>query len=105
MIEAESGFENELQAFNLFGYLSRSDVTWNPSVSSVVKEIFFCPTSEEFILPVFHGSDRVEWFVQLSDEIIWEVNDKNTNHPRAKVTMRAGDVAAISRHPSPRILS
>ena len=95
VIEAESGFENELHAFNLFGYLSRSDVTWNPSVSSVVKESLFCPTSEEFILPVFHGNDRVEWFVQLSDEIIWEVNDKNTNHPRAKVTMRAGDVAAM----------
>ena len=29
-IHAEPGFENEVHAFNLFKYLSRSDVTWNP---------------------------------------------------------------------------
>jgi len=29
---------------------------------------------------VFHGNDRVEWFVQLSDEIIWDVGDKNPAH-------------------------
>ncbi|HVO16422.1 MAG TPA: hydroxyquinol 1,2-dioxygenase, partial [Alphaproteobacteria bacterium] len=44
---------------------------------------------------VEHGNDRVEWFMQLSDEIIWEVKDKNTGRPRAIVTMRAGDVAAM----------
>ena len=32
-VHAEPGFENEVHAFNLFAYLSRSDVTWNPSVS------------------------------------------------------------------------
>ncbi len=85
----------EVSAFNLFAYLSRSDVTWNPSVCSIVRESLFCPTSEEFILPVEHGNDRVEWFVQLSDEIIWDVKDKNTGRPRAKVTMRAGDVACM----------
>jgi hypothetical protein len=37
----------------------------------------------------------VEWFVQLSDEIVWEVGDKNTGAPRARVTMKAGDVAAM----------
>ena len=71
----EPGFEDEFSAFNLFGYLSRSDVTWNPSVCSVVNESLFCPTSEEFILPVEHGNDRCEWFLQLSDEIIWTIKD------------------------------
>jgi hypothetical protein len=94
-VEAEPGFENEVSAFNLFNYLARSDVTWNPSVCSVVGESLFCPTSEEFILPVEHGNDRVEWFIQLSDEIVWDVKDKTTGRPRAKVTMRAGDVAAM----------
>lgn len=94
-VEAEPGFEDEVAAFNLFGYLSRSDVTWNPSVCSVVKESLYCPTTEEFILPVEHGNDRVEWFMQLSDEIIWDVKSKETGRPRAKVTMRAGDIAAM----------
>src|SRR5437762_10473684 len=31
-ILAEPGFEDEVVAFNLFAYLSRSDVTWNPSI-------------------------------------------------------------------------
>jgi hypothetical protein len=95
VVEAEPGFENEVAAFNLYAYLSRSDVTWNPSVCSVVHESLFCPTSEEFILPVEHGNDRVEWFVQLSDAIIWDVKDKETGRARARVTMRAGDVAAM----------
>ena len=95
VVEAERGFEGEVAAFNLFAYLSRSDVTWNPSVCSVLRDSLFCPTSEEFILPVEHGNDRVEWFVQLSDEIVWDVKDKKTGRPRAKVTMRAGDVACM----------
>lgn len=95
LVEAEPGFESEVQAFNLFAYLSRSDVTWNPSVCSVVGDSLFCPTSEEYLLPVEHGNDRVEWFIQLSDEIIWDVKDKHTGNPRARVTMRAGDVAAM----------
>jgi hypothetical protein len=33
--------------------------------------------------------------VGASDEIIWDVKDKNTGRPRAKVTMRAGDVACM----------
>ena len=94
-IHAEKGFEDEVRGFNLFGYLSRSDVTWNPSVCSVVRESLYCPTSEEFILPVEHGNDRVEWFLQLSDEITWVVKDKETGAPRANVTMRAGDIAAM----------
>jgi len=94
-VHAERGFEHEVSAFNLFAYLSRSNVTWNPSVCSVVKESLFCPTSEEFILPVEHGNDRCEWFMQLSDEIIWKVNDGKTGRPRATVIMRPGDVACM----------
>jgi hypothetical protein len=81
--------------FSLFAYLSRSDVTWNPSVVSVCKDSLYCPTTEEYILPIIHGNDRVEWFIQLSDEIRWEVADRDTGAPRAKVVMRAGDVAAM----------
>ena len=94
-VHAEPGFEGELSAFSLFKYLSRSDVTWNPSVTGVCKASLACPTTEEFILPVFHGNDRVEWFIQLSDHIVWDVQDKETGRPRAKITMRAGDVAAM----------
>jgi Hydroquinone 1,2-dioxygenase large subunit N-terminal len=94
-VHAEPGFEDEVAAFNLFAYLSRSDVTWNPSVVSVCKDSLYCPTTEEYILPIVHGNDRVEWFVQLSDEIVWDVQDRDTGAARAKVTMRAGDVAAM----------
>jgi Hydroquinone 1,2-dioxygenase large subunit N-terminal len=95
IIEAEPGFEGELAAYNLYAYLSRSDVTWNPSVVSVCKESLYCPTTEEYILPIFHGNDRVEWFVQLTDEIRWDVEDRDTGKKRAAVTMKAGDVAAM----------
>jgi len=91
----EPGFEDEVAAYNLYAYISRSDVTWNPSVVSVCKASLYCPTSEEYMLPVFHGNDRVEWFVQLSDEIVWDVQDRDSGAPRAKVTMKAGDVAAM----------
>jgi hypothetical protein len=95
LIEAEVGFEGEVAAFNLFAYLSRSNVTWNPSVVSVCKNSLYCPTTEEYILPIIHGNDRVEWFVQLSDHIEWEVEDRDTGAMRARVTMKAGDVAAM----------
>jgi hypothetical protein len=94
-IHAERGFEGELHAFNLFAYLSRSDVTWNPSVSSVCKHSLFCPTTEEYILPVKHGNDRIEWFLQLSDQIEWKIEDRVTGLPRAKLVMRPGDIAAM----------
>jgi hypothetical protein len=94
-VHAEPGFEGEVHAFNFFGYLSRSDVTWNPSVTSVVKDSLLCPTTEEFMLPIIHGNDRVEWFVQLTDEIHWDVQDRETGAPRARVIMKAGDVAAM----------
>jgi hypothetical protein len=94
-VHANPGFEADVAAFNLFAYLSRSDVTWNPSVVSVCKDSLYCPTTEEYILPIVHGNDRVEWFLQLSDQIIWDVQDRDTGAPRAKVTMKAGDVAAM----------
>jgi hypothetical protein len=95
VVEAEPGFEDEVCAFNLFAYLSRSNVTWNPSVVSVCKASLYCPTTEEYILPVIHGNDRVEWFVQLSDEIYWDVEDRDTGAVRSKVIMKPGDVAAM----------
>jgi hypothetical protein len=94
-VHVEPGFEREVNAFNLFAYLSRSDVTWNPSVVSVCKDSLYCPTTEEYILPIIHGNDRVEWFVQLSDEIYWDVEDRDTGAKRAKVVMKPGDVAAM----------
>jgi hypothetical protein len=94
-IHAEKGFEGEVHAFNFADYLSRSDVTWNPSVVSCVKDSQFCATTEEHILPITHGNDRVEWFIQMTDEIIWDIDDRATGRPRAKVTMKAGDVAAM----------
>ena len=92
---AEPGFEEEIGGFNLFAYLSRSPVTWNPSICSIVEQSAFCPTSEEQMLPCFHGNDRVEWFIQLSDRILWDVQDKDTAEPRARVVMNPGDVSAM----------
>ena len=81
--------------FNLFGFLSRSQVTWNPSFTSVVKYSFMCPTTEEHKLPIIHGNDRVEWFFQMCDEIHWNCGNKNTGEPMARVIMKAGDMAAM----------
>jgi hypothetical protein len=92
---AEPGFEDEISSFNLFAYLSRSQVTWNPSVVSVCGDSLYCPTTEEYILPIIHGNDRVEWFIQLSDELIWDVEDRDSGAARSKVTMRPGDVSAM----------
>lgn len=95
IVEAEPGFEAEVHAFNFFDYVSRSDVTWNPSVVSCVKDSQFCATTEEHMLPIIHGNDRVEWFIMATDEIIWDIEDGKTGRPRAKVVMKAGDVAAM----------
>jgi hypothetical protein len=95
VVQAEPGFEAEVHAFNLFAYLSRSTSTWNPSVSSVCGHSLFCPTTEEDELPIRHANDRIEWFLQLSDSIEWRIEDRESGMPRARVTMRAGDVAAM----------
>jgi hypothetical protein len=94
-LHPEPGFEDEVHAFNLFAFLSRSQVTWNPSFTSVVKHSFMCPTTEEHILPIIHGNDRVEWFFQMCDEIHWNSADKNTGKPLARIIMKAGDMAAM----------
>jgi hypothetical protein len=94
-VHAEPGFEKEVHAFNLFAFLSRSQVTWNPSFTSVVKNSFMCPTTEEHILPIIHGNDRVEWFFQMCDEIHWNSDHKETGEPLARVIMKAGDMAAM----------
>jgi hypothetical protein len=94
-VHAEPGYESEVSAFNLYAYLSRSDVTWNPSIVTACKESLYCPTTEEYILPIIHGNDRVEWFVQLSDEIQWDVEDRDTGAKRARVIMKSGDVSAM----------
>jgi hypothetical protein len=94
-VHAEPGFEDQVHAFNLFAFLSRSQVTWNPSFTSVVKHSYMCPTTEEHILPIIHGNDRVEWFFQMCDEIDWNCADKNTGKPLARVIMKAGDMAAM----------
>ncbi len=94
-IEPEPGFEGQLHAINLFDHISRSDVTWNPSVTAVTKASICCVTSEEHMLPVIHGNDRNEWFIQLSDEIHWKIYDKNSGNPRGTIVMKAGDVCAM----------
>jgi hypothetical protein len=94
-IEAEPGYQDRVHAFNFFDYLARSDVTWNPSVVAACKDSLLCATTEEYILPIIHGNDRVEWFIQLSDELRWEVEDRDTGAMRAHVVMKAGDVAAM----------
>jgi hypothetical protein len=94
-IECEPGFEGQLHAINLFDHIARSDVTWNPSISAVTRANICCVTSEEHMLPVIHGNDRNEWFIQLTDEIHWNIADKNTGAPRGRVVMKAGDVCAM----------
>ena len=91
----EPGFEGQLHAINLFDHIARSDVTWNPSVTAVTKASICCVTSEEHMLPVIHGNDRNEWFIQLTDEIHWKIQDKNTGKPIGTVIMKPGDVCAM----------
>jgi hypothetical protein len=64
-------------------------------VVSVCGDSPYCPTTEEYILPILHGNDRVEWFVQLSDEIHWDIEDRDSGTKRAKVVMKPGAVAAM----------
>jgi hypothetical protein len=95
VVECEPGFEGQLHAIDLFDHIARSDITWNPSISAVTGANICCVTSEEHMLPVIHGNDRNEWFIQLTDEIHWNIADKNTGAPRGRVVMRAGDVCAM----------
>ena len=58
-VHAEPGFEGQVHAFNMFAYVSRSDVTWNPSVVSCVHDSQFCATTEEHALPIMHGNRAI----------------------------------------------
>jgi len=94
-IECEPGFEGQLHAINLFDHIARADVTWNPSFTAITRASICCVTSEEHMLPVIHGNDRNEWFFQLTDEIHWQIADKNSGAPRGKIVMKPGDVCAM----------
>jgi hypothetical protein len=94
-IECEPGFEGQLHAINLFDHIARADVTWNPSFTAITRASICCVTSEEHMLPVIHGNDRNEWFFQLTDEIHWQIADKDTGNPRGKIVMKPGDVCAM----------
>lgn len=94
-IECAPGFEGQLHAINLFDHIARADVTWNPSFTAVTGASICCVTSEEHMLPVIHGNDRNEWFIQLTDEIRWQIADKNTGQPRGTIVMKPGDVCAM----------
>ncbi len=101
-IACEPGFEGQLHAINLFDHIARADVTWNPSFTAVTGASICCVTREEHMLPVIHGNDRNEWFIQLTDEIPWNIADKNTGPPRGAIVMKAGDVCCDARrHPPP----
>lgn len=94
-INPEPGFEDELAAFNLISHMACSASTWNPSVCSIVGASAVCMSSEEATLPFWHRNDRLEWFIQLSDEIIWDVQNATDGRARARVIMKAGDIAAM----------
>ena len=93
-MHAEPGFEKDVHAstFRLRFALGRDLESFGALLRD---DSQFCATTEEYILPIKHGNDRVEWFIQVSDEIIWDIEDGATGKPRAKVTMKAGDVAAM----------
>jgi len=80
---------------NLYEYLARNDVTWNPEIVSAVEYSLFCPTTEEYILPITHGNDRVEWFLLLNGQISMEVRDRDTGILLAYLHMKPGDCTAM----------
>ena len=94
-IECEPGFEGQLHAINLFDHIARADVTWNPSFTAITGASICCVTSEEHMLPVIHGNDRNEWFIQLTDEIHWTIADKASGTPRGRIVMKSGDICAM----------
>ncbi len=94
-IQCEPGFEGQLHAINLFDHIARADVTWNPSFTAITGASICCVTSEEHMLPVIHGNDRNEWFIQLTDEIHWQIADKNSGAPRGRIVMKSGDICAM----------
>ncbi len=95
-VYAEPGFESEVGAFNLFAYLSRSDVTWNPSVVVGLQGQPVLP-DDRGVHPARSSTATTASSGSSSsrDEICWDVEDRDTGRPRAKVVMKPGDVAAM----------
>jgi len=60
-----------------------------------VEYSLFCPTTEEYILPITHGNDRVEWFLLLNGQISMEIRDRDTGVLRAYLHMKPGDCCAM----------
>jgi len=94
-IFAEPGFEDELVAYDISEHLACQKPTWCPGVCSMVQDSGVCMTSEGFDLNLWHRNDRFEWFVQLSNEIRWDVEDGENGEKRARIIMKAGDVCAM----------
>jgi hypothetical protein len=94
-VQPAPGFEGKIHAINVFDHIARSDVAWIPSTTSVTRHSIFCMSSEEDTLAIAHGNDRPEWFIQLTDEIHWEIKDNDSGAARGRVIMRAGDVCAM----------
>ena len=94
-VQAEPGFEGEVAAFNLFAYLSRSDVTWNPSVCSVLQR--------QPVLPDLRGVHPAGRPRQRSRRVVRpavrrdRLGRQGRRHRRAARAghVRAGDVAAM----------
>ena len=88
-------YKERFGLLNLYDYLARNDVTWNPEIVSAVEYSLFCPTTEEYILPITHGNDRVEWFLLLNGQISMEIRDRDTGVLRAYMHMKPGDCCAM----------
>jgi mannose-6-phosphate isomerase-like protein (cupin superfamily) len=88
-------YKERFGLLNLYDYLARNDVTWNPEIVSAVEYSLFCPTTEEYILPITHGNDRVEWFLLLNGQISMEIRDRDTGTLRAYMHMKPGDCCAM----------
>jgi hypothetical protein len=95
VIEVQPGYEGQVHAINFYDYLSRQDYVWMPAVCVKIKHNWLCASVEENDMPLIHKNDRIEWFVQLSDSIIWDIMDGQTGAPTSRVVMKSGDVACM----------
>jgi hypothetical protein len=94
-IDVKPGYENQVHAFNFYDYLARQDYVWMPAVCAKVKHNWLCASVEENDMPLTHKNDRIEWFLMLSDQIIWDIMDGESGTPRSRVVMKSGDVACM----------
>ena len=90
MVEPEPGYEGEVCSYNLFAlHLAvRRDV--EPVGRVGVQGIAVLPDVGG-VHPAGDPRQRpVEWFVQLSDEIQWDVEDRDTGAKRARRDLQGG---------------